>query len=111
MMPLVDMKKCKRKAKDTSIQDRAPTPLKLGHGMAKTKFKTQKGSNQNSSFSMAKNHTPRETKTHKNKCQTQTMRPTPPEIENTKFHQFSFDKPQHKIRPLKQQGKENPFQK
>jgi hypothetical protein len=41
MVPLVDMKKCKRKAKDTSIQDRAPTPLKLGHGMAKTKFKTQ----------------------------------------------------------------------
>jgi hypothetical protein len=37
--------------------------------------------------------------------------PTPPKVENTKFIQFSSDKPQEKHRTLKQQGKSNPFQK
>jgi hypothetical protein len=41
---------------------------------------------------MAKDHTPPETKANQTKRQTQTKMPTPPEVENTKFHQFSLDK-------------------
>jgi hypothetical protein len=41
---------------------------------------------------MAKDHTPPETKANQTKRQTQTKTPTPPEVENTKFHQFSLDK-------------------
>jgi hypothetical protein len=58
--------------------------------MANTKFQTQEGSNQNSSFLNGKNHTPPETKANKNKCQTQAKTPTPPEVENTKFYQLSL---------------------
>jgi hypothetical protein len=52
--------------------------------MADNKFKTQEGSNQNTSFLNGKNHTPPEAKANKNKCQTQPNTPTPPEIENTR---------------------------
>jgi hypothetical protein len=38
------------------------------------------------------------------------MLKTPPEVENTKCYQLSLDKPQVKLRPLKQQSKTNPFQ-
>jgi hypothetical protein len=48
--------------------------------MANTKFETQEGSNQNTSFLNGKNHTPPETKAHKNKRQTQPKMPTPPEV-------------------------------
>jgi hypothetical protein len=78
--------------------------------MANTKFETEEGSNQNTSFLNGKNHTPLETKAHKNKRQTLPKMPTTPEVENTKFYQLSLDKPQDKLRPLEQQGKSNPFQ-
>jgi hypothetical protein len=64
--------------------------------MANTKFLTQEGSNQNTSFLNGKNHTPPETKANKNKHQTQTKRSTPPEVENTKFYPLSLEKPQVK---------------
>jgi hypothetical protein len=50
---------------------------------------------------MTKVHTPPETKANQTKRQTQTKTLTPPEVENTKFHQFSLDKYQDKHRPLK----------
>jgi hypothetical protein len=71
--------------------------------MANTKFQTQEDSNQNTSFLNGKNHTPPETKANKNKQQTQPKTPTPPKVENTKFYQLILDKPQIKLRPLKQQ--------
>jgi hypothetical protein len=73
--------------------------------MVNTKFQTQEGSNQNTSILDGKNQTPPETKANKNKRQTQPNAPTPPEVENTKFYQLSLDKPQVKLRPLKQQSK------
>jgi hypothetical protein len=43
MVPLVDMKKCKRKAKDTSIQDRAPTPPQTRPWDGKNQVQNLKG--------------------------------------------------------------------
>jgi hypothetical protein len=73
--------------------------------MANTNFQTQEGSNQNTSFLNGKKHTPSAIKANKNKHQTQTKTLTPPKVENTIFHQFSLDKPQDKLRTLKQQSK------
>jgi hypothetical protein len=87
--------------------------------MANTLFQTQEGSNQNRSFLNGKNHTPPETKASKKQAQNSTkdttplkrshtqmtMTKTPPEVENTKFYQLRLDKPQVKLRPLKQQSK------
>jgi hypothetical protein len=73
--------------------------------MSNTKFQTQEGSNQNTSFLNGKNHTPPETKANKNKRQTQPKTSTPPEVENTKFYQLILGKSQIKLRPLKQQSK------
>jgi hypothetical protein len=73
--------------------------------MANTNSQTQEGSNQNTSFLNGKNNTPPEMKANKNKHQTQSKTPTPPKVENTRFHHFSLDKPQDKLRPLKQQSK------
>jgi hypothetical protein len=42
-----------------------------------------------------------QTKANQTKRQTQSKTPTPPEVENTRFHQFSLGKPQDKLRPLK----------
>jgi hypothetical protein len=57
--------------------------------MANTKFPTQEGSNQNTSFLNGKNHTPPETKANKNKHQTQPKTPTPPQ---TKPYQWKWPK-------------------
>jgi hypothetical protein len=73
--------------------------------MTNTMFQTQEGSNQDTRFLNGKNHTPPETKANKSKHQTQTQTPTPPKLENTMFYQLSLDKPQDKLRPLKQQSK------
>jgi hypothetical protein len=70
--------------------------------MVNTNFQTQEGSNHNTSFLNGKNHTPPEIKANNSKRQTQTNTSTPPEVENIMFHQFSLDKPQDKLRPLKQ---------
>jgi hypothetical protein len=59
---------------------------------------------------MAKDHTPPETKANQTKRQTQRKTPTPPEEDNSKFHQLRLDKPQDKLRSLEQQGRLNPFQ-
>jgi hypothetical protein len=62
-------------------------------------------SNQNTRFLNAKDHTPYKTKANQIKRQTQQKTSTPPEIENTRFHQINLDKPQGKHRSLKQQSK------
>jgi hypothetical protein len=54
--------------------------------MANTKFQTQEGSKKSTRFLNAKDY-------------------TPPEAENTRFHQLSLDTPQDKHRSLKQQSK------
>jgi hypothetical protein len=48
--------------------------------MANTKFQTQVGTNQNTGFLNGKNHTPPEIKANKNKRQTQSKMPTPPQM-------------------------------
>jgi hypothetical protein len=70
--------------------------------MANTNFQTQEGYNQSTSSLNGKNHTPPLIKANKNKRQTKPKTPTPPEVENMRFHQFSLDKHQDKLRPLKQ---------
>jgi hypothetical protein len=57
--------------------------------MANTKFPTQEGSKQNTSFLNDKNHTPPETKANKNKRQTQPKMPTSPQ---TKSYQWKWPK-------------------
>jgi hypothetical protein len=54
---------------------------------------------------MAKTIAPSEIKANKNKHQPQPKTPTPSDVENTMFHQFSLDKPQDKLRSLKQLSK------
>jgi hypothetical protein len=70
--------------------------------MANIKFQTQEGSNQNTRFLNAKNHTPLEPKAKHNKHQTQSKTRIPPEVKNPMFYQMSLDKPQGNHRPLKQ---------
>jgi hypothetical protein len=67
--------------------------------MANIKFWTQEGSNQNTRFLNAKDHTPPESKANQTKRQIQPKTPTPPEVENPRFYQMSLDKPQGKHRP------------
>jgi hypothetical protein len=76
--------------------------------MINNKFSTQEGSNQNTRFLNAKDHTPPETKVNHKlpptkvnqiKRQTQSKAPTPPE------DQMSLDKPQDTHKPLNQQNK------
>jgi hypothetical protein len=71
----------------------------------KHQFSTQEGSNQTMRFLNAKEHTPPKPKVKHNKRQTQLKTPTPPEAENTRFHQLSLDTPQDKHMPLNQQSK------
>jgi hypothetical protein len=54
---------------------------------------------------MKTDHTPPETKANKKQALNPTKTPTPPEEETTRSHQFSLDKPQDKLWPLKQQSK------
>jgi hypothetical protein len=51
-------------------------------------------------FSMTKDITPPKSKANQTKHQIQPKTPTPPEVENTRFHQLSLDIPQDKHRPL-----------
>jgi hypothetical protein len=46
--------------------------------------------------------TPPQTKANQMKRKTQQKTPTPPEVENIRFHQLSLDTPQDKHRPLNQ---------
>jgi hypothetical protein len=92
--------------------------------MANTKFETQEVRNQNTRFLSGKGpytpwnqgkskqvpNSPKDANSPSNKRQTEPKTPTPPEEENSKFHQVSLGKPQDKLRPLEQQGKSNPFQ-
>jgi hypothetical protein len=59
--------------------------------MTNIKFRTQEGSNQNTRFLNAKDHTPLEPKVKHNKRQIQPKMWTPPEVENPKFYQISLD--------------------
>jgi hypothetical protein len=81
------MKKMQQKSKRIQIYKiEHKLPLNQAIEMANTKFPTQEGSKQNTSFLNGKNH-------------------TPPKVENTKLYQLSLEKPQDKLRPLKQQSK------
>jgi hypothetical protein len=73
--------------------------------VANIKFRTQEGSNQDTRFLNAKDHTPPEPMAKHNKCQIQPKTQTPPKVENPKFYQISLDKSEEKHRPLKQQSK------
>jgi hypothetical protein len=70
--------------------------------MANIKFWTQDGSNQNTMFLNAKDHTLPEPKAKHNKRQTQSKTQIPLEVKNPMFYQMRLDKPQDKHRPLKQ---------
>jgi hypothetical protein len=52
-------------------------------------------------FSMAKDHTPPETKANQIKRQAKPKTSTPVEVDNTKFYQLSLVKPQDKHRSIK----------
>jgi hypothetical protein len=54
---------------------------------------------------------PPETKANKDKRQTQTKTPTPPEVVNIKFYQLSSDKSQDKLRPLKHKASQILFKR
>jgi hypothetical protein len=71
----------------------------------KHQFPTQEGSNQNSTFLNDKRQYSPSNQGNQIKRQTQQKTPTPPEVENTRFHQLSLDTPQDKHWPLKRQGK------
>jgi hypothetical protein len=81
------------------------SPSKQAIWMANIIFWTQEGSNQNTRFLNAKDRTPPKSKANQTNHQIQPKTPTPPEVENTRFHQLSLDTPQDKHRPLKQQNK------
>jgi hypothetical protein len=98
-------RKCKRKANYTSTHQSTNSSSNQAIWMANIKFQTQEGSNQNKRFLNAKDHIPPESKTNQTKRQIQSNMPTPPGVENTRFHQLSLDTPQDKHRPLKQQSK------
>jgi hypothetical protein len=70
--------------------------------VANIEFWTQEGSNQDTRFLNAKDHTPPEPKVKHNKHQIQPKTWTPPEVENPRFYQISLDKSQDKHMPLKQ---------
>jgi hypothetical protein len=59
----------------------------------------------NSPSNQGKSQAPPQTKANQIKRQTQQKTPTPPEVENTRFHQLRLDIPQDKHRLLKQQSK------
>jgi hypothetical protein len=80
-------------------------PLKPSHWEEKSNFQLKRVATKTQGFSMAKDHTPLETKANKKQALNPTKTPTPPEEENTRFHQFCLDKPQDKLWPLKQQSK------
>jgi hypothetical protein len=97
------MKKMPKKCKAYNIQEKAPTPpqpkanhklpLKPSNVDGITKFQTQEGSKKSTRFLNAKNRTPPEPRQIQSKRQIQLKTPTPPEEENTKFHQLSLDTP------------------
>jgi hypothetical protein len=61
------------------------SPSNQAMWMANTKLQTQEGSNQNTRFLNAKDHTPPESKANQTKRQIQPKTPTPPEVENPRF--------------------------
>jgi acyl-CoA thioesterase len=105
-------RKYKRKAKYTiytpkhqlSLKPRQITssPSNQVIWVANIRFQTQEGSNQDTKFLNAKDHTPPEPNPKYNKRQIQPKTWTPPE--NPMFYQISLDKSQE-LRPLKQQSK------
>jgi hypothetical protein len=63
-------------------------------------FKLKRVARKAQGFSMQKTILPLN-QGNQTKCQIQLKMPTPPEVENTRFHQLSLDTPQDKHRPLK----------
>jgi hypothetical protein len=87
--------------------------------MANIKFRTQEDSNQTMRFLNAKEHAPPktkanhklppQTKANRIKRQTQQKTPTPPAVENTRFHQLSLDTLQDKHMPLNNKANQNAY--
>jgi hypothetical protein len=77
-------------------------PLKPIHKDGKYQVSNSIGQQPKLKVSQWQSPQPPKTKANQNKRQTQIKMVTPPEVENTKFHQLSLDKPQNKNRPLKQ---------
>jgi hypothetical protein len=70
--------------------------------MATLSSKLKKVVTKTQGFSMTKDNTLPKPKANQTKHQIQAKTSTPPEVENTRFHQLSLDTPQDKHRPLKQ---------
>jgi hypothetical protein len=96
------MKKMQEKSKNTNIHDKAPTPSQTKpYGWQILISQLKRVATKTQDFSMAKDHSPPETKTNQANRQAQTKTSTPSEVENTKFYQKGLDKAQDKQRSLK----------
>jgi hypothetical protein len=109
------MKKMQEKSKIYNIQDKVPTPPQTNPYGWQTPISNSRRQQPKLKVSQRqKTILPLKTRRmisspsnqgNQIRRQTQQKASTPPEVENTRFHQLSFDTPQDKHKPLKQQGK------